>query len=612
MTSFLRELKRRRVLHTASLYVVGAWIVLQVAEVLAGAGLPPGTMRLLLVGLSFGFPLALVAGWFFDISRDGIRRTGPLAPGQRLPELKFLDHLLLIGLLAVVALDVWILSYSPGEAPAGPAVTRTAQQRTIAVLDFEDLQAAADEGVGGTLAGELRSSLTRMAGLRVLGPETSKALYLADENRLGMASELLVSALVVGEVLMDGGRLQIRARLVGVPGGNELWSTRVESAVGDGVSLGNDIVGQVVRAMAPNLDPDPVQGPRAEAGSCSSVYDIYLRGKQLSKARRVSQAERYERGMQLLWEAVRRDDQCALAWEAIAVGELGWNVPAFAKAGAAARRALEINDALPEAWTVLAEIAEEEERWSESEEQFLRALYADPTNTRANFMYSEALLARGRAREALHYALEAYRYEPASSMVNFRVAMAAHYTRDPDIAIEHAKIAGEVDGRMHPWYLDLMAFAYLQKGDTDRALQIWAELGTRMAEWFPDCVRARDSGRGRADILEAVRSTLEKYRRGEADSSQAWFWPPNIMYCAAWLDEPDLVFEVLDVKGVPPFEQGAPTETQFIMMFTPGLAAARQHPRFRRMVVESGLLDYWKKWGWADLCEPDGDSFRCD
>jgi hypothetical protein len=84
MTHFLREMKRRRVLNTAWLYVAGAWISLQVVEVLSGAGLPPEAMRRLLVVLSIGFPLALTAGWFFDISREGITRTRPLPPGEEL------------------------------------------------------------------------------------------------------------------------------------------------------------------------------------------------------------------------------------------------------------------------------------------------------------------------------------------------------------------------------------------------------------------------------------------------------------------------------------------------------------------------------------------------
>ena len=96
MQQFLRKLKHRRVLHTASLYVVCAWVALQVVEVLSGAGLPPSTMRNLLVILSCGFPIALVTGWFFDISKEGIVKTGPLKEGEHLPQLKFIDHVFLL------------------------------------------------------------------------------------------------------------------------------------------------------------------------------------------------------------------------------------------------------------------------------------------------------------------------------------------------------------------------------------------------------------------------------------------------------------------------------------------------------------------------------------
>ena len=137
---FLRELKRRRVLNTAFLYVVGAWIALQVVEVLAGAGLPPTAMRNLLIILSFGFPLALIVGWFFDISTDGIKKTGPLKEGEQLPKLKFLDHVFLAGLILVVAMDAYILSIPPFEDIV--VVKSASQQRTIAVLGCEDLDLA--------------------------------------------------------------------------------------------------------------------------------------------------------------------------------------------------------------------------------------------------------------------------------------------------------------------------------------------------------------------------------------------------------------------------------------------------------------------------------------
>jgi TolB-like protein len=568
MKIFLRKLKHRRVLNTASLYVVGAWIALQVVEVLSGAGLPPSTMRNLLVILSCGFPIALVTGWFFDISKEGVRRTGPLGENELLPQLKFIDHVLLVGLVLVVAIDGYILSFPPPENAQFVSSTGS-QQPTIAVLGFDDLELKeGGDPVGDVFAGELRSSLTRVAGLRVLGPETSKMLRLAKENRLVTAKELLVTAIVLGEVLLEGGRIQVNARLVGIPAGN----------------------------------------------ACSTVYDIYLRGKQLSKAGHKTEADRYNRGMELLREAVSIDENCALAWEAIATASIDMSMPGFVKAGTAARRALEINDALPEAWAVLAEIAEDQERWNDSEEYFLRALYADPTNVHANLMYSETLIARGRVTDAVHYGLEAYRYDPVSMTVHWRLSMAAMYAGDSDLLIRHAKIAREISGEQSPFYLYAMFEAHRLKGETDRAIKLYSSIVEQDwgVSWMPDCIRVRDDPSLAPGVLEAVRVSFEQYKSDTVEKGKALALGADIISCATWLGEPDIVFDLFSVVGVAPFPGGTPTEVIFLNMFASDAGVLRQDPRFRELVVESGLLDYWRKWGWSDYCEADGDSFRCD
>jgi hypothetical protein len=78
-----------------------------------------------------------------------------------------------------------------------------------------------------------------------------------------------------------------------------------------------------------------------------------------------------------------------------------------------------------------------------------------------------------------------------------------------------------------------------------------------------------------------------------------------LITCDMWVGDGDLAVDVLLSVDV--------TELNFIMFFWPDAANARQHPRFRALVKESGLLDYWRQWGWADMCEPAGeDDFRCD
>jgi TolB-like protein/Flp pilus assembly protein TadD len=609
LKNFARELKRRRVLHTASLYVVGAWIALQVVEVLASAGLPPATMRNLLLVLSAGFPLAVIAGWFFDISREGITLTGPLPKGQALPDLKFIDHLLLVGLLAVIAVDVWVLSLPPPQNPDSLLTAPETRQRFIAVLDFDD-PGAKGEGVGQALAGELRKSLTRVAGLRVLGPESSRLLSLAGESRQGMAQELSISALLSGTVLLEEDMLRIDARLAGVPAGNELWSTRIERPLADAVAMQDGLIEQVVAAVAPGLDPDPAQGPRAEEGDCAGVYDLYLQGKQLASARKHSQAEMYERGLDLLRQVVAEDEQCALAWEALAVASLNYRMEGYVQAGSAARRALELNDTLSEAWSVLADIAANDRRWNDAEEMFLRALYADPTNVAANREYAETLVSRGRARDALHYALEAYRYEPASVNVNNSVSVAALYARDSETVIKHSGKALDLAGERMAFLLDSIAEAYLLRGETERALETYQEAG-KFPDWFPDCVRVRDDPSLAPGVAAHVRETFEQIVSGQIQSDWSTTW--RLIRCGTWLGEPDIVFGILLAERLDsPYFDRIPTEIAFTNLFIPDAAVLRQHPRFRELVEESGLLDYWKQWGWADLCRPEGDSFACD
>jgi len=608
---FLSEFKRRKVLSTASLYVVGVWVLLQVLEVLQQF-FPPSAMRWALIGAAAFYPVVLAVGWFFDVSRQGIVRTPAAKPGEPGPKPGFIEYLQLGGHALVIVFVAYVLSVPLPEPTAADRATLAPQIRTIAVLAFEDLSSAEEgEAIGETLAGELRSSLTRVAGLRVLGPETSKALSLAGDGRLAMAKELAVTSLLMGEALLDSGRIRIRARLVAVPGGNDIWSDDAEAPSAEGVSLQQGLVRQVVGAIAPGLDADPVQGPRVKAGECSAVYDIYLRGKRLSRSRKYTQADLRNRGMALLQEAVSIDPQCAVAWEAIAVALQAYQETGeFVRAGVAARRALELNDTLPGAWTVLAEIAEDAGRWNDAEEYMLRALQADPTNVDAMVEYGLNLLTRGRVHEGLEFALEAYRRDPVSVRANNLVVLSAHYSENSELMIKHAQILLDLTGLRNAYTLESIAEAYRMRGETDHALEIFAEY-PQYPEWFPDCVRLRDDPDLAPGVRKAVQETLGRILAGETDArwSNAW----RVIRCAVWLEDPDIFYGLLLAKDVDTqFGKGFPNEVVFTNLWHLDAAAMRRDRRFRELVVETGLLDYWKEWGWADLCRPEGDSFACD
>jgi TolB-like protein len=592
-----RELKRRKVLHTLSLYVVGCWVALQVVEVLSEAGLPPGTMRQVLIAMSFGFPFVLIISWFYDISANGIKRTAPLSAEDKSPELNLGDFALTVGLVAVVALNVYVLSSPPPtQAASVPAV----EQRTLVVLPFDDIDVESDEDpIGDVLAGELRSEFSQIAGLRVLGPETSRIIKAASDE-YAVATELGVTSILTGDTQLKDGKLTLQVRVRQLPAGNIVWQSEYQDTTSAAVALQKSVVQAVLEAIIPSASAETGHAPRINAGECRDVYDLYLRGKQLRES------NNWKRGLELLQEAVRIDPNCAVAWEALAAASIViWSKEDFARAGAAARRALELNESLPTAWAVLAEIAEEEKRWNEAEKLFLRALYVDPTNAHVNTYYGETLLARGRVREALHYSMEGYRYDPASRSANFHVALAATYLEDGETALKHALINADLrkDSSYDGW--GEIADAYVILGEVDKALAMYAEHSEEFADWYPQCIQARVQPELREDLPARMQATNDQYENGEFTK---WEWVSHgwtIVRCGTWIGEVDMAVDLMANEDMT-------TEQQFLPFFYADSGVLRQTEFFRSKVIESGLLDYWRKWGWSDYCRPDGDSFVCD
>ena len=104
MGAFFRELQRRRVLRVAALYMAAAWALFQLADIFfPGWGLPEAALNYVLLAVGLGFPLALVFGWRFDITADGIVRTPPLRPEMEPDRSLRLNDYLTLGVLLVAA-----------------------------------------------------------------------------------------------------------------------------------------------------------------------------------------------------------------------------------------------------------------------------------------------------------------------------------------------------------------------------------------------------------------------------------------------------------------------------------------------------------------------------
>jgi len=195
--NFFAELKRRRVYSVAVAYLVGGWALAQgIAQVLPVFDIPNWVVRLTVLLIVLGFPVALAFSWFFDLTRYGIVRT---------PDLD---------------------TRSTDIVPSATASNRVdSGEKSIAVLPFNDLSPAKDHAYFGEgIAEELLGALAKVDGLRVAARRSS--FWFKDkEAELGeIASKLNVGHVLEGSVRRDGNRVRITAELIDAGDGFTIWS----------------------------------------------------------------------------------------------------------------------------------------------------------------------------------------------------------------------------------------------------------------------------------------------------------------------------------------------------------------------------------------------------
>jgi len=173
IASIASELRRRRVFRVTVLYIVGAWVALQVFDLtFASWGLPETTLRFVWIGVIVLFPLALVFGWRYDITPNGIVRTPPASGSEDLG-LKPADYVVLVGLLVVLITSGWLLAGRiSDETPAQAVVDmpqRDVDPLSIAVLPFAT-RSNVDETAyfADGIHDDLLTTLSKVSALKVI------------------------------------------------------------------------------------------------------------------------------------------------------------------------------------------------------------------------------------------------------------------------------------------------------------------------------------------------------------------------------------------------------------------------------------------------------------
>ncbi len=469
------ELRRRNVFRMAGLYLIGAWLVVQVASTLLPMfGAPAWLPRTVVIVLAVLFVPALVFSWLFELTPEGLKRESeidrsePVTPETR----RRLDRMIMATLalaLAYFAFDRFVLAPRREAAQARHEAVAVAQARkqggvealiqsygdkSIAVLPFADLGAdPGQEYFADGLTEELLNLLTQIPQLRVIARNSSFSFKDKNVDVTEIGRRLSVVHILQGSCRTSGDRIRITAQLIDARTGTQLWSSSYDRKIDDLLAVQDEIASAVVaqlklKMLARSTPPRP-SNPKARA--------LIMQARQLG---RLGTDEGLEQSYALLRKALAIDPGDPLAWD---------NVAYYYEA---------------KAWLGTMP-------WSEAEPKeraaIAKALASDPEFARSHARLGALALDKGEVEAAIPHVQRALALEPTSAVALGTAAdLLADLGREEEsIQVDEYLVAQDP---VNPSALTSLGNSYLVMGRYDEAL---ANFRTVLA-LTPDRESARD------------------------------------------------------------------------------------------------------------------------
>ncbi len=350
---------------------------------------------------------------------------------------------------------------------------------SVAVLPFVNVGGDQDtEYLSDGITETLINNLSHVSKLRVV-PRSTVFRYKGQSNALEkIGHELNVRAVVTGRVTRRGDSFVVGAELIDVGRDSQLWGDQYSQKLSDILGIQEQISKSITGHLKIELSGTEEQRLAKSDTENAEAYQLYLRGRYFWNKRT---NEGVKQGLAYFQQAIEKDPSYALAYAGVAdsyaVGNgsyLGMTGPeARPKAKAAALKALELDDSLAEAHTTLADTYLYYD-WDfvKADEEFRRAIAANPNYPTAHQWYSECLYSVGRYDEAIAEARRAQELDPLSPIISQSVAWALYYARKYDDAIAQSKKTLQMDANLPAAHWDLAA-VYVQKKMYPEAVAEW-------------------------------------------------------------------------------------------------------------------------------------------
>jgi len=537
--SFFAELKRRNVYKVAVAYAVVAWLLIQIAtQVFPFFEIPNWAVRLVVLLVVIGFPIALMIAWAFESTPEGIKRTAVADAAREHSRGKAWIYIVIVG--AFLSIGVFFLGrYTAGNATPRHSEAATATpQKSIAVLPLlNESGDPHDEYFSDGLSEELIAALAQINGLKVIGRSSSFRFKDRHEEPKAIGEKLGVSTLLEGTVRKQDDRVRIVAELINAADGIELWTRTFDRELKDIFAVQEEIARAVAESLKVTLLGSQDRPAQRGAPSNVEAHNAYLQGHFHFQRRNL---EDYRKAVGYFDQAIQLDPDYALAcaerseaWTFI--GDLtGQREPAWSKARSDAERAVAIAPALAEARAALGWVRFFVDwKFTEGLSELKRAKEFSPSNPTANDLLARVILYLGRLDEAERQARHAVELDPLSVIAQGNLARVLLFAGKLDEADAAARKAAELQptsASSHRWQV----VAAVLRGDGATALreaQLEPDEGYRrfelaLAQQIQGDRQAADAAL--ADLIANGRDQLayqiaEVYAvRGEKDKAFEW------------------------------------------------------------------------------------------
>ena len=363
--NFFAELQRRNVYRLAVTYTVISWVLIQVAtQVFPFFDIPSWAVRVVILLLILGFPVALILAWAFEITPEGIKRTEDVPPDKSIRHHTGRKLLAVAAVVAAIALGLFLVQFArrvstSKQDSAASAPAQSIPEKSIAVLPFSNLSAQEDNGFfTDGIQDEILANLAKVADLKVISRSSVMVFKAGDpRNMREIGRQLGVAHLLEGSVQRTKNRVKVTAQLIDARTDGHLWAEQYDRELADVFAIQSEIAQAIAGQLQAKLSPTEKAAIQPSTRDIDAL-DLYLRAKELLKTFHDTPnwKETLLRAVRLLDEAITRDPNFALAYCWLTTGHdaLYWygldRTPArLAQAQATAQKALALAPDLGEA-----------------------------------------------------------------------------------------------------------------------------------------------------------------------------------------------------------------------------------------------------------------------